>query len=109
MRPTKAIALAIALLIPSALFAQTSGRVVGHIVDNTNAPMPEGMVTVTGPTLPGAQSTASDANGNFRFLSQPPGDYHVKAEIAGFKTVDQTGIHVGLDHTATVSFTLEVA
>src|SRR5215471_14017535 len=105
MRPTKAIAVAIALLIPSALFAQTTGRIVGHVVDNTNAPMPGVMVSVTGPALPGAQSATSDGSGNFRFLSLPPGDYHVKAEIAGFKTVDEAGVHVGLDRTATLSFT----
>src|SRR6476620_6702488 len=68
-------------------FAQTTGRLVGTIVDAQGAVLPGVTVTVTSPQLQGANTQITDANGQFRFPSLPPGAYHVKAELGGFKSV----------------------
>ena len=75
---------------PSAL-AQTTGRLVGTIVDAQGAVLPGVTVTVTSPQLQGANAQVTDATGQFRFPSLPPGTYGVKAELAGFKTVGADG------------------
>ncbi len=107
---SKAWAVALALLLmASPLLAQTAGRIQGTVTDNTGAPVPGVAVVATSPSLQGVHSTTTDSNGEFRFASVPPGTYAVKAELSGFKTVNQTDVVVGLDRTATVVFKLEVA
>jgi hypothetical protein len=97
------------LLIASPLVAQTAGRIQGTVTDNTGAPVPGVAVTATSPNLQGVQSTTTDTKGEFRFLSVPPGTYAVKVDLSGFKTVNQTGVVVGLDRTVTLGFKMEVA
>jgi Cna protein B-type domain. len=82
------------------LFAQTTGRIVGTIEDAQGAVLPGVTVTVTSPQLQGASTTVTDANGQFRFPSLPPGAYHVKAELAGFKSMDND-VRVNIDQTVT--------
>ncbi len=97
------------LLMATPLVAQTAGRIQGTVTDNTGAPVPGVAVIASSPSLQGVQSTVTDAKGEFRFASVPPGTYGVKAELSGFKNVNQTGVVVGIDRTATVVFKLEVA
>src|SRR5207248_4526907 len=91
--------LAIVAVLASAApaFAQTTGRLVGTIEDAQGAVLPGVTVTVTSPQLQGVNSTVTDATGQFRFPSLPPGAYTVKADLAGFKTVEQSNVRIGLD------------
>ena len=103
------IAAAVLLLVVPGVYAQTSGRIVGTIADTSGAPVPGVTVTVTSPSLQGAISTTSDSKGEFRFLTLPPGSYTVKSEVAGFKTVEEQGVRVGIDRTVNLSVRMEVA
>jgi hypothetical protein len=89
--------------------AQTTGRIVGQILDASGSGVPGVSVTVTNPQLQGSLSTVTDGSGNFRFLRVLPGSYRIRAELAGFKTVEQADVQVGLDRTVTLSFKMEVA
>src|ERR1700716_3526688 len=89
-------------------FAQTSGRIVGTIEDAQGAVLPGVTVTVTSPQLQGANTVVTDATGQFRFPSLPPGMYHVKAELAGFKSVDND-VRVTIDQTITLPMKMAVA
>jgi Carboxypeptidase regulatory-like domain/TonB dependent receptor-like, beta-barrel len=91
------------------LLAQTTGRIVGTVVDSTGAPMPGVVVTVTSPSLQGAQSTTTTATGEFRVLALPPGTYELKAVLQGFQTVQQKDIVVGIDRTVTLPLKMAVA
>ena len=64
---------------------------------------------LTGPALQGAQTQVTDQDGAFRFLSVPPGRYTVKIELAGFKTIEQSDVQVGLDRTVDLVLTMQVA
>src|SRR5215831_12459596 len=87
------------LCVASTASAQTTGRIVGHIVDSTNAVLPGVSVSVSSPSLQGVNTATTDTDGNYRFLLLPPGTYAVKAALSGFKTVEQPNVIVGLDHT----------
>jgi hypothetical protein len=90
------------------LLAQTTGRLVGTIEDAQGAVLPGVTVTATSPQLQGASTAITDANGQFRFPALPPGAYHVKAELAGFKTVEND-VNIYLDQTRTVPIKMSVA
>jgi Carboxypeptidase regulatory-like domain/TonB dependent receptor-like, beta-barrel len=100
---------ALMLLVASVVHAQTTGRIQGQIVDAQGAVVPGATVTVASPSLQGALTQVSDAEGRFRFPSVPPGRYAVKAELSNFKTVEQKDVEVGLDRTANVPLTMQLA
>jgi hypothetical protein len=89
--------------------AQTTGRIVGQAQDASGSAVPGVSVTATSPQVQGSLSTVTDGSGNFRFLSVPPGTYKIKVDLAGFKTVEQTDVRVGLDRTVSLTFKMEVA
>ena len=91
------------------LLAQTTGRMAGQAVDSTGRPAYGVVVTVASPSLQGTRSVATDAAGEFHVVFLPPGTYGVKAELAGFKSVEIRDVRVELDRTATVRIRLEVA
>jgi len=90
-------------------FAQTTGRLVGTIVDAQGAVLPGVTVTVTSPQLQGANTQITDANGQFRFPSLPPGVYAVRAELTVFRPVDQPDVRIGIDQTITLPLKMQVA
>src|SRR5262249_35831416 len=91
------------------VFAQTTGRLVGTIVDAQGAVLPGATVTVTSPQLQGANVAVTDASGQFRFPSLPPGVYLVKAELAGFKPVEQADVRINIDQTITLPLKMQLA
>src|SRR5262249_39320084 len=83
------------LLVPPGAYAQTTGRILGQVLDAQGAALPGATITVTSPNLQGAQTQVTDSEGNYRFLSLPPGRYTVKVELASFKTYEQANVDVG--------------
>jgi Carboxypeptidase regulatory-like domain len=104
-----ALAAVLLLASSSALWAQTTGRIQGQVVDAQGAAVPGATVTVTSPALQGLLTQVSDGEGRFRFPSVPPGRYAVKSELSSFKTVELKDVEVGLDRTATVPITMQLA
>ena len=101
--------LAALLLSAPAAWAQTTGRIMGSLKDAQGAVLPGATVTLTGPALQGAQTQVTDQDGAFRFMSVPPGRYTVKIELAGFKTLEQSDVQVGLDRAVDLVLTMQVA
>ena len=94
-------------LFASPLFAQgTTGTISGRIVDPQGLPVPGAVVTVTGPQ--GMKSTVSGGDGRFNVPFLTPGNYSVRAELQGFKAVEQKDVNVGLGQTADVPLKMEV-
>jgi hypothetical protein len=103
------VAAALLLVPATGAQAQTTGRILGQVVDAQGAALPGATVTVSSPNLQGVQTQVTDSEGNYRFLSLPPGRYTVKVELASFKTAQQPNVEVGLDRTVTVPITLQLA
>jgi len=100
------------LLLALALFAGpiyaqgTTGQIAGRIVDAQNLAVPGASVTVTGPQ--GVKSTSTAGDGRFTVPFLTPGAYSVRAELQGFKVVEQQNINVGLGQTVEVALKMEV-
>jgi hypothetical protein len=113
MRRTIALALLLVASSASLAFAQAvtsgTGAINGRITDASEALMPGVTVTLTSPSQMGVRTAVSDSDGAYRFTAVTPGEYVVVFELAGFSTVRNEGIRVGLGFTATVNAELKVA
>ncbi|MCD6502016.1 TonB-dependent receptor, partial [bacterium] len=97
-----------ALVLVVSVWAGTTGKISGKIVDkDTDEPLIGVNVQVfddSGNLLGGA---ATDFDGNYFILNIRPGIYKVKASYMGYISVTQTSVVVSSDRTAKVDFELE--
>src|ERR1700722_3190378 len=70
-------------------FAQgvQTGTIRGVIKDQQNLEVPGVTITATSPSLQGARTTVSDAQGIYTFNALPPGSYTLKFTLSGFNDV----------------------
>ena len=102
-----AIVLALWLAVAGGASAQeTTGTLTGKLTDAQGLALPGATVTVTG--TQGERSFVTDADGIFRAPFLVPGVYDVRAEMQGFKAVEQKAIPVSLGQTTSISLKLEV-
>jgi len=85
MKTRYAFFLAVFLLASALLFAQSSGRITGTVVDASGSPIPNAAVSLH---LMGGKSavfsTTTSSDGIFTFASVRPGLYDLVVESAGF-------------------------
>jgi hypothetical protein len=101
--------LSVSLLAPHAAVAQngtTSLR--GTITDKSGAAVAGASVTLSNPGLSLTRTTMSLANGEYEFLSLPPGTYALTIEKQGFRKFEQKGLQLLVNSPATSDVTLEV-
>ncbi len=107
---TTALRLAlVALVLASAVRADAQnlvGVIAGQVIDSQDRALPGATVVLTGRT--GSQEQVSDAAGNFRFLGLNPGEYSIRAELAGFQPFEQRGLVVAVGATVQVRPMLQV-
>ena len=109
MRLSRLVIAALCLLLASTAQAQQTGSITGSVSDTSGAVLPGVIVSVEGANLiGGAQTYTTDVTGNYRFDRLPPGDYTVKFELQGFKTVQQDAIRINAAFVATINAKLEV-
>src|SRR5215203_5639661 len=97
------------LFFVTATIAQTSttGNVEGTVSDANGAVIPNASITLSGPNLIRAQTTTSDAQGNYRFGSVPPGRYSIEVTAtSGFAAFKQDNVEVNLSRATTVNISL---
>jgi hypothetical protein len=86
----------------------TTASIVGEVTDASGAVLAKANVTAihsaTGATYP----AESDSAGRYTIPRLPVGEYRIKAELAGFKTLVRQGIVLQIDQTAEVNLKLEV-
>ena len=88
--------------------AQVQASISGRIVDPSGAAVPGATVRVTNLETGATRAVSSDATGYYRALSLPVGGYEVRAEMAGFRAMVQTGITLVVGQEAVVNLRLEV-
>jgi Carboxypeptidase regulatory-like domain/TonB-dependent Receptor Plug Domain len=89
---------AMCVLLSVRLEAQSFyGSVVGNVLDNTQASVPDAAITITNVGTNDIQTTQSDSKGTFSFVNLVPAVYKMRVEKAGFKVFlsDQLTVEVG--------------
>jgi hypothetical protein len=114
-RHQRALRLLLALLVvvgaAGTAFAQSQaidGSLEGTVTDASRAVLPGVTITITNTRTGLSRSYVTDERGEFRAPLLPLGDYVVRAELAGFKTVERSGIGLSAGQTAVVNVQLEV-
>lgn len=92
------------LLVPGAIFAGTTGKIVGRVTDAKSGTALPGVNIIIEGTSTGA---ASDLDGNFLILHVHPGTYTVRASMIGYQSVRFQNARVSIDLTTTINFSLE--
>ncbi len=84
------------ILLAFALFAsplaaqETTGKIQGRVVDAQSLAVPGATVTATG--VQGSKNTVTDTDGRYTIPFLTPGVYSVRAELQGFKAIEQKDV-----------------
>jgi len=106
-------AVCVALLVSSLSFssrAQTTvsqGSIQGTVTDETNAVMPEATITITSRATGQVVTVRTSSTGTYNSGGLPVGDYQVRVQAKGFKTV-QLALPVQIAVTSSGNVKLEV-
>src|SRR5262245_45304581 len=92
----------------SSVWAQTYGAVVGTARDASGAVMPGVKVSVTNEATGVSVNQLSNDVGAYSFTTLMPGKYRIVAELAGFRSVDISGIELQVNQTARYDLTMQV-
>src|SRR5210317_562292 len=88
--------LSLILVLSTSLFAQSTGKIMGKVIDqDTGEGIPFANIFVEG-TSTGA---ASDLEGNFVILNVSPDVYTVTASYIGYQKVSRTNVRVNVGFT----------
>jgi hypothetical protein len=85
---------------------QTTSEIYGTVVLPDGSAIPGVAVTLTGDML-GAKTAVSSEEGNFRFVRLLPGNYELKLELDGFKTVIRKGLRLYAGRPITLTISME--
>src|SRR5213592_3676719 len=88
--------------------AQTLGEITGVVRDSSGAVIPGATVAVTNPATNATRTVMSNEAGVYRFPALQPGTYTIKVEMAGFRTITQTGVELQVQQSARIDFSLQV-
>src|SRR5689334_13322438 len=94
LRGTMMTLVAFIVAVMPVLAQETTGSLRGRVVDAQGLAVPGVTVTATGPQ--GAKTAVTDSDGRFSVPFLTPGSYTVRAELRGFKAVEQRGVTVSL-------------
>lgn len=99
----------VALFGANAFAQQTTGTILGRILDAQGGAIPGASVTAKNVETGFTRTVVSDASGVYRLSALPVGGFEVTIELAGFSSVERKGLVVSVGQVLTVDFTLKVA
>ncbi len=103
------LATLIALLgLASSALAQTTGDIVGRVMDEQGGALPGVTVEARGPSFQGVRTSVTDESGTYRLVLLPPGPFKVTATLPGFARSEET-VTVALAKTSTADIRLRAA
>ena len=100
----------VALLATSPAFAQSNtGQIVGRVTDASGAVLPGVVVTVSGPAMLQPETSVTAETGTFQFVGLLPGQYSVRFELSGFRSLVRENVPVTVGTNTTANAALEVS
>ncbi len=87
---------------------QTLGEITGEIKDASGGVVVGATVTATNLGTNARRATTTNGAGVYSFPSLVPGNYSLKVEMQGFRTVARGDIQLQVQQTARIDFTLQV-
>ena len=98
-----------ALLIPSAVHAQSTGAIAGVVRDTSGGVLPGVTVEASSPSLiEGVRASITAGSGNYQILQLPAGTYSVTFTLPGFSTVVREGVELTTAFTANINADMPV-
>lgn len=96
------------LAMYAGLYAQApTGTILGTVTDNTGAVIPSANITITNKATNVARTTVTNPEGTYSAPALQPGDYEVRAEVQGFRTlVRNATVLTGTNTTVDLNMTL---
>jgi len=99
---------AVGLVAGLALYAQApTGTILGSVTDSSGAAIPNANITVTNKGSGAERKLATNAAGLYDAPALQPGEYDVRAEVAGFRTTNRSAT-VQVGENTTVDFAMTV-
>ena len=90
-------------LVPAAVFAGVTGKIIGIVVDSeTKEALPGANVMIDGTNL----GAATNVQGGYIMLNVPPGTYTLKTSFIGYREVSVSNVRVHADLTTELNFNL---
>jgi len=103
IRQLQSSKLLLAFLLFQILVNAQSGKIAGRITDKVSG---EGLPGVNVVIIGTSQGAATDLDGYYSILNVRPGTYSVRASAIGYGSVTTSGVHVSIDLTAKIDFTI---
>ncbi len=85
-----------------------TGRIFGTVYDPQGAVIPAVQISVTNTATQDTRTATTNSEGYFQVLSLPIGNYKVKAEYAGFRTVISAEQKLLINQALRIDFKMEV-
>ncbi|MHB0972423.1 MAG: TonB-dependent receptor [Thermoanaerobaculia bacterium] len=102
--------LAIAILLPASLFAQSAtGGLRGTVVDQSDAAVPGVTITAKNVATSSSRTAVSGVGGSFSMPLLTVGNYEVTAELEGFQSARFASIQVNIGTEASIAITMRPA
>lgn len=85
---------------------QTTGEIIGRVVDEQGGALPGVTVTLRGAGVAGTPATVSSESGTYRFPLLPPGSYELEFILEGFATLKRPPVAVTVGSSLTIDATM---
>jgi hypothetical protein len=94
------------MVLPLAVFSQTTAGLTGAVVDSSGAVMPGTKVTLTSTETGVQREVATNESGIYEFTTLQPGTYKLTLQKEGFAQVTQAGIRLEVNQVARVDVSM---
>ena len=88
---------------------ETTSAIAGQVSDDSGAPIPRALITVTNNDTGLKRTATTDNFGRFNFPQLKPGAYSVRIEAQGFEPQQDDSVSSALGQTQSVNVTLRIA